>query len=205
MRKTYLGQCVLCAVLVLVSSSAWAKEGWYAGVKGGVVAGADADTNAGTLDAELGPAVMGAAGYAIGTGARVEGEISWRKNDVDTDGIGLVTIQGVFPFDLSLENLAFMVNGAYDFQLDSPVTPFIMGGIGFSRVSGTLEILGEDFDEDEIAFAYQCGAGLAWHVTESVSVDVSYRFFGTTEPELDPLLEINNTHHNGLVGLTYSF
>ncbi len=205
MSDTHLQRIVLCAALVLVSTPAWAKEGWYAGVKGGVVGGADTDVapTAGTLtkNAEIGPAIMGTIGYADGNGARMEGEISWRKNDVDTDGL---TLAGL-PFDLNLENLAFMVNGAYDVQLNSQATSFIMGGIGFSRVSGTLEHAGADFDEDDIVFAYQFGTGLAFPVTDSVSFNVSYRFFGTTEPELDSRFAINNTHHNGLFGLTYSF
>ena len=185
-------------VTVLASTSVWAKEGWYAGVKGGVGGGADADIVATpiTLDTEAGPVVMGTVGYAIGDGARFEGEISWRTNDVDF-GTDLI--------DSSLENLAFMVNGAYDFQLNSPVTPFIMGGVGVSKVSVAVEFAGLEADEEKTVFAYQFGAGLSWHATDSVSVDVSYRFFGTPDPEFDPLLETNNTHHNGLVGLTYAF
>ncbi len=224
MSKTHLQRIVLCASLVLISTPAWANEGWYAGIKGGVGGGADAELgSAVNLDAEIGPAIMGVVGHAIGNGVRLEGEISWRTNDVDISisdigkdiandflGTSFTTDQyNTFltsNSDTSLENLAFMVNGAYDFQNNSSVTPFIMGGIGFSIVTGTIKVGGLDLgDDDDTVFAYQFGAGLAYRITQSVSVDVSYRFFGTTEPEFDVTTEVNNTHHNGLVGLTYSF
>ena len=63
-------------------------------------------------------------------------------------------------------------------------------------------------DKDDTVFAYQAGVGVSYVLTPHLSFDVAYRLFGTLEPDLEEGegVEIENSiHHNGLVGLTYSF
>ncbi len=212
MRNTYLVRIALCAALMLVATSAWAKEGWYAGGSGGVSFGADADFSTrdiGTVvrDSRIGPAFLGNAGYAVGDGVRLEGEISWRRNLLEADGLFLdLPEDGNSLFEADVQNLALMVNGAYDFQVDWPVTPFVMGGVGVSLVTSTFDVDGSETDEEATELAYQVGTGLTYHVTESVAFDAQYRFFGTPSAKFDTLgVTVNNTHHNVLFGLKYSF
>ena len=196
----------------LLATSAWAnQEQYYVGIKGGIGGGPDAKSVLGrlsaTVDTDLGPVVMGTVGHALGNGMRLEGEISWRRNNLDSASLRLPTASGSVDTEGNLQNRAVMVNGVYDFQFGSSITPFVLGGIGVSRVDVEVTQIGSrslNFEDDEIVFAYQVGAGLTYQLTESISLDVSYRFFGT--PQVDSGgTEINNLHHNGLVGLSYQF
>ena len=213
---------LLGLLMVLVATSAWADSGFYVGVKGGIDfwSGTETElievidesdptntkTTKGTLDSDMGPAVMGSVGYALGNGVRLEGEISWRRNAFDKfsgDDGSSRDIEG------DLQNLAFMLNGAYDFHFDSPITPFVMGGLGVAIVESEITKVGESptshSDANDTVFAYQVGAGLSYQVTPKVAFDVSYRFFGTQDLVFDGGGEMTNTHHNVLVGLSYSF
>ena len=212
---------LLGLLMVLVATSAWADSGFYVGVKGGIDFGPDMEVNGifedmeGTvtsrkvsLDTDMGPAVMGSVGYALGNGVRLEGEISWRRNTLDKFSVGGISIDT----EGDIQNLAFMLNGAYDFHFDSPITPFVMGGLGVAIVESEITKIAEfstpNLEADDTVFAYQVGAGLSYQVTPKVAFDVSYRFFGTQEPDFfDDASEgeVTNIHHNVLVGLSYSF
>ncbi len=212
MNTIQLGRVTLCATLALAAASPWAQAGWYAGMAGGGGGGADVELDpaqlvrfldAVTQEADVGPVALGAVGYAFGNRTRIEGEIAWRNN----------ALSG--PAEGDTSNLSFMLNGAYDVPLDSRVTQFTMGGVGISIFEysdidlGTLNLSSIE-DDATVVFAWQAGTGLRFAATPSISLELSYRFFGTAEPDFDGSLgdiitTINNTHHNGLVGVTYSF
>ena len=77
--------------------------------------------------------------------------------------------------------------------------------IHYQRERDCLDVDLDDIDEDDTVFAYQAGGGMAYSFTPQLGVEVSYRFFGTAEPDMGGGLETNNIHHHGLVGLTYAF
>lgn len=190
---------LLVGLLVTVAG---ASDGhWYAGLKGGIGGGADAEDSVNTYNTKVGPAVLGSVGYAFKS-FRVEGEVSWRKNDYKNNNIAL---------DADQQNLAFMVNGAYDLHLNSRITPFVLIGLGVSKFDverkETLEQQIIKVKDDKTVFAYQAGVGVAYHVTDAISLDVSYRFFGTPTVKLKEAggTKFNNTHHHGLVGISYAF
>jgi outer membrane protein OmpA-like peptidoglycan-associated protein len=121
---------------------------------------------------DVGPAVVGALGYGLGNGFRVEGEIGYRDSNVSS-GSG------------SANAWDFMANGLYDFHMGWPVVPYIGGGIGFARVNfdsvgvpnTTLTI-----NDTDTQFAYQGIAGLSYAINQNLKVDASYRYLGTTNP-----------------------
>lgn len=103
-----------------------------------------------------------------------------------------------------------MVNGRYEIPTASSFTPFGLVGLGVANVEAEVtEVEGYsvDAEEDDTVFAFQAGVGAAYAITPNVALEVSYRFFGTIEPDLgiDGDDTTENYHHNGLVGLTYSF
>lgn len=199
-----------------VTAPALAKDGhWYTALKGGINGGAMGEASGQglsvDLDTQMGAALVWSVGYAV-NGIRIESELSWRRNDLDS-----VTLPGNLRFQSTgtntapaegrLLNFAYMVNGVYEMNLTPLFTPFLLGGVGFSRVTGELERVGSlpfYFDDDKTAFAYQVGAGLEYPLIKDLSFEVSYRFFGTPAVEFDDV-EVNNTHHTGLFGLTLAF
>ncbi len=193
MRKGML--CLVMFLAMMASTGAWAEPGdWYVRVAGGAGGGADGKLLGQKVETELGYVVSGAVVVAVAEHTHLESEISWRRNSMDATR-GSSALLG----KSRVTNLAIMSNISQGFHLDGPVTPFVMGGPGVSF----FEV--KDFGDQQTVFAYQAGAGVMFDMTETLAVEVSYRFFGTTEPTLPLVSDINNTHHNGLVGLTYSF
>jgi opacity protein-like surface antigen len=160
--------------------------------------------------------VGGAFGYDYGM-ARLEIELAHRQNDVDTIKVDLLDFKGDGDFSAT----SVMLNGYWDFETGSPVVPYIGGGIGFANVSANnvkfFDELGavRYVDDDDNVFAYQLAAGLAFALNPALTLDLGYRFFGTSDPELeaDPLLvdppfgdfETEFDSHNVSLGLRMNF
>lgn len=178
--------------LASLASSAHA-QGWYVGIQGGMTFAQDADNEANgvtiTTSQDTGFNIGGVGGYDFGNSFRAEGEVVYRKNDVDeldlSDlGLGVNTLDGTG--DVSA--LSFMANGFYDFDVSWPVKPYVGAGIGVASVSlndvgataGGLTV--ELADDDDTVFAYQLGAGLSYPLTPSATISVDYRYFATSDP-----------------------
>ena len=160
--------------------------------------------------------VGGAFGYDFGM-ARLEIEYTRRENDVDTINVDLLDFKG----DGDFRAKSVMLNGYWDFETGSPVVPYIGGGIGFAKVSANnvkfFDELGavRYVDDHDNVFAYQLAAGLAFALNPALSLDLGYRFFGTSTVELeaDPLLvdppfgkfETEFDSHNVNLGLRMNF
>jgi opacity protein-like surface antigen len=160
--------------------------------------------------------VGGAFGYDYGL-ARLEIELAHRENDVDTINVDLIDFKGDGDFSAT----SVMLNGYWDFETGSPVVPYLGGGIGFANVSANnvkfFDELGavRYVDDDDNVFAYQLAAGLAFALNPALTLDLGYRFFGTSDPELeaDPLLvdppfgdfETEFDSHNVNLGLRMNF
>ena len=141
---------------------------------------------------------MGSLGYRFDNGLRLEGELGYAESDFDdltiTNDGGLGAAFGVGSLNgLSLEAdgdvsvFRFMVNGFFDFDLDSSWTPYIGGGIGLANVSiNDIAVLGVTIaDDDDTVFAYQIGAGVRFDMDQSWGLSVDYRYFGTEDPSFD--------------------
>ena len=121
-----------------------------------------------------------------------------------------------------LETWSFMFNVWYDFDFgDSPIHPFIGGGIGFAHAnlnynlsgigqagtvgmfsSTTLAYRGNG-EETDWGFAYQLGAGLGFELGNGMMLSAQYRYFNTGAMDLSlaDQIEVNLESHNFLLGL----
>lgn len=211
MRKFHLrlhaSGIVLC---VLISASVVvANEGAYFNLAGGFGGwGADYEetTSLGTatLDSDPGPVVMGAVGYAFPNGVRLEGEMSYRSNEYGEFSGGPL---GSFSVDIEgdFSQVGLMGNVGYDFNPHSALNPFVMAGAGVSFLELSDLTVGRltlrPRDSTKTVAAFQAGTGIQYAINDDFTASVSYRFFGTTQPYSG----FDNLHHNGLVGLMYSF
>jgi opacity protein-like surface antigen len=137
-----------------------------------------------------------------------------------SDTVGASAAEG------DLETWSFMFNVWYDFDFgDSPIHPFIGGGIGFANASldydfsgavtglstGNFGVLGTtqpfsyrgNGEATDWGFAYQLGAGLGYDFGNGMMLSAQYRYFNTGAMDLSlrDQAEVNLESHNFLVGL----
>ncbi|UFS72636.1 outer membrane beta-barrel protein [Geomonas sp. RF6] len=233
MKKGLLFYAALLALLLLPASS-FAARGYRQGASGpapylGVFAGVsfplDADTSgtdyyhSPTLSfdekIEFDPSLQGGmtAGFDFGMG-RLEGELSYKHAEMTT-----ITGPGNIRYDDAdgrAGAFSVLFNGFIDVHNNSPVTPYFGGGIGFAVVhisdtyvtqpAGYQDIL--YFSDDDTVFAYQIGAGVGIFLTPLVSLDVGYRYFGTSKAHFEesPVrAELEMESHNVSVGVRFTF
>lgn len=147
-------------------------------------------------------------GYNAFEDVRGEAEFAYRANDIGrlngTNGGGDVS------------SWALMVNGFYDFtdigrslDLGATFTPYIGGGLGVANLSWNgVTAGGTPFaDDDTFVFAYQLGGGLAIGLADQWGLTLDYRFFSTTDPELNLVgggsFETEYQNHTVVVGVRY--
>lgn len=123
------------------------------------------------------------AGLALGShiaalpGARAELEFSWRNAshagayDACEDG----------PLDGEDSTFAALFNAAYDFDMGE-FRPYVLAGAGYGarRISisptpSNWELNGNGADEQ--GFAWQMGVGVAYTVSDEISIGLGYRYF----------------------------
>ena len=104
---------------------------------------------------------------------RLEGEVLYFQSDVSN--ISGTAASG------DLSNASLMFNAFYDFNTDSNWTPFIGGGIGYAHVTyDNLSVGGATrIDDSDDAFAWQFRAGVSYQLSPSLSINGSYRLYGT--------------------------
>lgn len=109
---------------------------------------------------------------------------------------GAVTLDGNSVKAISrseMESLGIFVNGTYDFFTGTPFSPFITGGVGYTRskFNGNLELLSAytgnkriiSGSEKKGSIGYKAGAGIAYKVGQSLDIDfgVSYIQYGISK------------------------
>lgn len=175
-----------------------AASSFYVVLRGGVAFPENTDFDVDDLNVDNeydnGYFVSGAVGYSFaksGGGAiRGELELGYVENEIDSHTItGLDKFSGADAFG---ETSVFygLANLYYDFHGFGRVKPFVGAGIGFARVefddhgvTPTDVVL----DDGDTGFAYQLSAGANIAVTESVDLEIGYRFLGVTGIELEAL------------------
>lgn len=85
---------------------------------------------------------------------------------------------------------AAMANVLYDINIDSFITPYIGFGLGYAAVDSSASLtFTDDFgvtrtitdvSPSDSRFAYQALAGIGFKVMDSTSVNIGYRYFGTS-------------------------
>jgi OmpA-OmpF porin, OOP family len=204
-RKALLG----AALLASVSSAAMAQatNGFYIGGAGGVNWLRDADVQGGAVNSEAefdtNWAALGAVGYGLGNGVRLEFEVGYRSNDVDktptSSGTGDATA------------LSFMGNVLYDIQTGTRFTPYVGVGIGTARTrlndAGTFS--GQTVDDEDWNFAYQGIVGVSYAIMPALKLTLDYRYFATLDPEYatntGTSVDSEYRSHTVMLGLRYEF
>jgi opacity protein-like surface antigen len=163
----------------------------------------------------------GTGGYDFGW-IRAEGEVSYRNGAIST--VNSQTVNGL-PNNIQYTNIsgslgvvAVMANAFVDLHNNSPVTPYIGGGIGFAAlhlddISGTPTNGGGWValypSDNASVFAYQIGGGVEIALNKRYSLDVGYRYFGTSTAKFDSnsfaTTQLKFESHNGLVGFRMKF
>lgn len=161
--------------------------------------------------------IGGTGGYDFGF-LRLEGEMSYKRGEITTVtapsfGARYVNVDG------HVGAFAMLINGFFDLHNPSPVTPYLGGGMGFASVnlsntrgvdanSGALNYHIFQADDDNV-FAYQAGAGVEVAMNRVLSLDLGYRYFGTSRASFrkdwPDTTDLQLKSHNAAVGLRIKF
>ena len=180
------------------------------------------------VDLELGFSsgitLLGALGCDYGD-YRVEGELGYQANDVDTINWSVPELingdgedfSGSIDLDGDITVLSLLVNGYYDIDLGGGVELSPTVGVGVAQVSvddvnfdmPSINGDGDGLDEigldiSETTFAYQAGIGLGIPLEDNIMLDARYRYFATTDFTM-LAVNANVESHNALLGLRVGF
>ncbi len=198
-----------------LSSAAMAQgyNGWYLGARAGVTWLDDHSYSTGgavrSFDFDHGWGLSGNVGYQFGGPFRLELEVAYRTNDIDSITSGGARLAGATG---EMNSLAFMVNGFYDINTGTAFTPYVGLGVGYARVSAdgiSATGLGFTNGDDDNKFAYQAIAGVAYQLTPEVALTADYRYFATQDPSFrlssGASVDAEYKTHNIMVGLMLKF
>ena len=213
MKIRKIPAAVFAAVLLVAAGDASAQS-FYAGAYGGVNYGHESDVSVDgvsgyNIDTDIGYTVGGFVGYDFGNSFRLEGELSYRRNGLDSFSLGGSSV----PMEGDASALALMMNGLYDFDSGSALTPHIGGGVGVARFSvidaRPVGIPDPPTSEDDTVFAYQFIVGVNYELSPTSTFFVDYRLFGTTDPEFTntsgEVIELSSLSSAVLFGISASF
>lgn len=157
------------------------------------------------------------AGYDFGY-VRVEGELSYKRGEISTvtdrdSDTRYVNMDG------HIGATAMMVNTFFDLHNESPITPYLGGGIGVAKLNlsdakgvdattGALNYHVFHSDDDNV-FAYQVGAGVEVGLSRHLSLDMGYRYFATSRASFNKdwpnTTALKFQSHNAAVALRVKF
>lgn len=157
------------AALSCLAGAAQAQN-WYVGGYGALNLTHDGNAN-GTDNVvyDLGFGIGGVAGYATGNGIRLEGELAYRQNDIDT-------INGV-AVGADISSSALMANALFDIGTQTSFKPHIGAGLGIARA--TIETGGLSFTDTVLAG--QIILGVDYMMAPDLALMVDYRLFFTED------------------------
>jgi len=209
--KIFLMASGICAMLFSIATTAHSAEGLYIGGNIGAGVPVDSDMTDTTLpgvlltfESDTGVALGVALGYDFGNNFRTEIEYAYQQNDLNS-----VTLSGVGTVPITSGNSSShsgLLNAYYDFNNDSAFTPFITAGAGFSTIDISDIVIGgvTTAAVSDTVFAYQVGAGVSLSASDTVSIDLTYRYFATANPEFTTTT-MEYSSHNLYVGARVGF
>jgi opacity protein-like surface antigen len=164
----------------------------------------------GTMDFKPGFEFSLSGGYNWGI-FRLEGEIGYQKNDIDSiSGCYEGMLGDVCISDISSSGdvtiFSFLANAYIDFINSTSWTPYITGGIGAAKIE--INDLKVDIfpigDSDDTVLAYQFGAGVTYAFNKNFAIDLKYRYIAMADPEFEGIDAEISIHHV-YFGLRYTF
>jgi opacity protein-like surface antigen len=157
-----------------------------------------------------------ALGYDFGY-MRMEGELSYKHNSLSSITDNNDPTASYRNIDGSVSVLATMFNAFFTLRNESPITPYIGGGIGaatvyisdsYASINGAPRELVYSKDNDTV-FAYQFGTGVEIALRPRYALDIGYRYFATDKTSFSNGLLYSNglkvENHNVSVGLKVKF
>ena len=190
--KKYVLHLIGTPLFILAMSGPAAAAGYYLGILGGVGYLPDANVSdaEGRMIFSYDTGFDGSitAGYDLGDEypkighGRVELEFNRAANDIDEVDF----VEGKVGADGSVKRTAIMLNTIGEQAVRSGFTFYALLGLGWARVDfDNVSILDEPFaDGSSNELAYQAGLGVSWKPSSHIVVEVSYRYYGTTDPKI---------------------
>jgi len=194
MKRILLGAVALLVLPMAAANAQWftpgqSFPGFYVGGEGGLNWLLQNNNNS----YNLGYAVGGKVGYDF-VGPRVELEGIYRNNT----GSGIVQFPNGTAFVTGqINQVSVLANLLYDFAPGATITPFIGAGAGIAFVDPSLS---PGCTMCSTQFAYQGIVGLGWNIDPSFRVDLTGRYYGTSNPGT-----YTNNNFTAMLGLTYKF
>ena len=205
------------ALLVLVTAAPVRAQGPYVGIQGGGLyvdeAQSSDDLGKFNLDYKIGYLASATLGYdladrfpEIGKG-RMELEGAYRKVDLDKAHFA----DGKIGADGKLKVRSILFNTFAEYRETVPWIPYVGFGLGYAEVrleNATVSGTPLADDKDHV-FAYQFGAGVGFLLGDHLTLDLGYRFFGTTNPKFKMAdgskMKTEYYSHAALLGLRLTF
>lgn len=186
MKTTIAGVSVWLALLSCPVLSASAATPY---VSGSAALSMPRDSERTPRSYDTGYLLTGAVGLDSGL-YRLEAALGYQKNEINNS-------------QRTVSMTTYMGNGAIDLGLPlASLKPYITAGAGLADVE-------EEHDNGSIVgdtvFAWQIGAGAGFEVASLVTVDLQYRYFATTDPELADQKKYTIDTHNVMLGLRVGF
>ena len=204
MRKNLiLTVCTLILLSSVLVAQAQEAPNLYFSGKLGLNLTNDADFKESGVSGELllDPAaiISGTFGVRVTPNMRTEIELSYREADIDKvdfDGFGTLKANA------ELQTVGVLLNGYWDFLPEKMFSPFLTVGVGV--LHHRIKSNSSSSKDSDVVFGYQVGGGVGWNVTRRVSIDVGYRYLGSTDPNFDGT-KVEYGAHEFLAGVRFNF
>lgn len=197
-----------CSGLGIAEASARSSGIYFAGYLGlshfGNEDFSDKSSNtSGSFKTKSAPNFAGALGLRMSDNIRLEGELSYRKLNIE--GVNISGLGGA-DTDGDFKSWTGLLNVYYDFNTHSKFIPYLSGGIGLSRVAGSVAGIGAapSFAEEEYGFTWQAGAGLKYRASDKTSYTLGYRYMDTPGLEMGGV-DVDHGGHEFRIGVQYNF
>lgn len=209
MKSRLTKAALIIGLMTGVAGTAHA-EGWYGRADVGASVGGDmffsTDGGSVTLDMDENFHVSGAVGKAMGNGLRIEGELSYRANDLvplaDNLDVGDITA------------FTGMVNAYLDFNREGTIRPYVGAGVGYAKLEiDAVNLANPEFiHDDDSVLTYQLMAGVGFALSGNAVVDIGYRHyeaqdlgFDGTDAGIPTLFNSEYQHQSVTAGIRWSF
>ncbi len=177
MKKGLVLACSAITLAIAMSSVAEARDGLYLAARGGLNwsnlnSKNDSVSQEADVDFDKVGMYSAAIGYKYGY---IRGELEYIFREENTENI---YVSGALNSVSSLETESLMANLYLDFMPNYWISPYISGGIGYTKI--TLDnyqpLLGSVVMEEN-KFSWQLGAGLSLRLNRCLNVDFGYRYY----------------------------
>lgn len=172
------------------------SQGYYVSASLGWAVSAESnyEIDSGNINAEASFLSFRAAsslGFQLKDGFAFELAGSYQNFDVDdvsgtSTGSNFTVVNNEGEGSVSMYSL--MANIKKEFNIEQPFAPYIMSGIGLGlHKANDVQGSGASNAVDGLGYAlvYQFGAGIIYPVSDRTSLDLGYRYFGTSDTDIE--------------------